>query len=415
MVQLVSWGRCVFTLVVVLQFLSHTAHMFVKAESELTSTISTTTSACDRESIDGSCDATSVTGGDDAGSKMRVAYGAIQGLKKQVSRVIYGTLFLHSVDDPFTLLDAVYATGCNTFDTAAIYADGKCESVMGQWLKQRPSLRENLVLITKGGCHGQDKMWSADISREHVRSGLIASLKRLGTTYVDVFLLHRDDEMVPVSDVVDMMHDLHNEGFFTVWGVSNWELSRLQAAIVYAKGTNKLAPSCDSLQMSLAQPQHPVWPDTKYMKPEARSWYTDNGVAVLAWEVLAKGFMTGKWDRADSHRAHEMQHTDKGRRRSSELSPTGETADAWREMKLVTAYCVEANFDRRDRADQMAKTKHMTMGQIAVQYIASQPFQSFVLVGTRNANHFADNARGGSSERLSADEIAWLENGDGAH
>lgn len=101
-------------------------------------------------------------------------------------------------------------------------------------------------------------------------------------------MLHRDDPSVPVQDVVDMMHELHQEGLFRVWGVSNWQLVRLQAAIEYSTANKKTAPVCDSLQMSLAYPSRPVWPDTQYMRNEARDWYQSSGVAVLAWECLAK-------------------------------------------------------------------------------------------------------------------------------
>ena len=95
-----------------------------------------------------------------------------------------------------------------------------------------------------------------------------------------------------------MMDALQQEGRFTAWGVSNWDLTRLQAAIAYAAANGKAGPICDSPQVSLAVPTRPVWPDTKFATVASRDFYAESGVAVLGWEVLAKGFMTGKWDRA---------------------------------------------------------------------------------------------------------------------
>lgn len=338
-------------------------------------------------------------------------YGTIRGLgDKRVSRVVYGTLFLHSVADPTTLLDAVYGFGCNAFDCAAIYGAGKCEAVLGDWLAHRNIDRTKLVIITKGGCQGQDKLWSANLEADYIRTSLQQSLERLKLDFVDVFLLHRDDPSKSVAEIVDTMDGLRAEGLFPVWGVSNWDLERLQAAIAYANANGKEAPTCDSLQFSLAQPTRPVWPDTKYMRPEAQAWYHGSGVSVLAWECLAKGFMTGKWDRiADGDRAEKVRLT----RRPSQHSPVGESSNEWRDERLIAAYCCDPNFDRRDRAELLATKKGLSMAQIALKYVVSQPFQCFVLVGTRNPDHFGENARGGSPNKLTPQELRWLETGEG--
>ena len=74
---------------------------------------------------------------------------------------------------------------------AAIYGDGRCESVLGEWLQKRRIPREKVVIITKGGCHGQEKLWSANLDPGHLRRSLRSSLDRLRITFIDVFLLHR--------------------------------------------------------------------------------------------------------------------------------------------------------------------------------------------------------------------------------
>lgn len=93
-----------------------------------------------------------------AASAPKLRYGRIPGVDKPVSRVIYGTLFLHLVGDEaatFQLLDDIWATGCNTFDCAGIYGAGVCESLLGRWMKSRRIPRDKMVIISKGGCEGQ--------------------------------------------------------------------------------------------------------------------------------------------------------------------------------------------------------------------------------------------------------------------
>ena len=95
---------------------------------------------------------------------VEMEFAPVLGLNgKLMSRIIFGTLFLSKADDPCALLDAVRQTGCNAYDCAAVYGGGECERLMGLWLLERKIPRDKVVLITKGGCHGQEKLWSADL------------------------------------------------------------------------------------------------------------------------------------------------------------------------------------------------------------------------------------------------------------
>ena len=209
------------------------------------------------------------------------------GVRKEASRIIYGTLFLHLLpteEEVHKLLDSVWATGCNAFDCAAIYGGGLCEERIGRWLMARQlcigRAREDLVLITKGGCETQEKLWACTISDQtRVRSELERSLRRLGVAYLDMYMLHRDDPMEPVERIVDFMSALVDEGLIHGWGVSNWQLHRLGAALEYARRSSKHAPIADSPQNSLAEPSRAVWPNTSYMSAETRP----------AWAKVTRG------------------------------------------------------------------------------------------------------------------------------
>ena len=102
---------------------------------------------------------------------------------------------------------------------------------MGKWLASRKIPRSEVVIISKGGCEGQDKLWAATCGDEAaLRRDLASSLRRLGVDYLDCYLLHRDDPSTPVERIVETMDALVRSGQIRAWGVSNWQLPRLAAA-----------------------------------------------------------------------------------------------------------------------------------------------------------------------------------------
>jgi len=331
-----------------------------------------------------------------------MTYGQITGLKKPVSRIVYGTLFLNKAEKAWDLLYSVVASGCNTFDCAAIYGNGECETILGSWIRARKVKRDDIVIVTKGGCGNQDSQWAVNMSEVELKKELNSSLKRLGVKHVDVYMLHRDDPATPVSDIVNMMDGFVNDGMVTSWGVSNWTSARLEEALEYAKSTGKILPSCDSVQASLAEAAQPVWPGTEYMTEKRADWYSDKPVSVLAWECLAKGFLAGMWG-ADIKAEDVDQHA-KRRRVDDCNSPS------WREAQLTGAYITVENVERRDRCRSLAIKKGATMGQIALAYVLAQKYNSFVLVGTTKEEHFRSNANA-AGVSLSEAEVAYLEYG----
>ncbi|GAB5368086.1 hypothetical protein AAMO2058_001287900 [Amorphochlora amoebiformis] len=326
------------------------------------------------------------------GKSKLVKYGKLAGLNKDVSKLIFGTLFLHKVADPFALLDFIYSSGCNAFDTAAIYGspEGRCEEILGSWIKSRNIDTKKLVIITKGGCTGADMKWTPRMDRREILNDLEGSLKRLGVDCVDVYLLHRDDPSVDVNDIVDTMNYLIARKKIGSWGVSNWSLDRLKAAIVYARAKRLTPPIADSTQASLAKPRGPVWPGTTYMSPDREKFYSEQrSVSVFAWESLAKGFMTGKWSQEDL--------------KDLESKP-------YRERTLIKAYCTKENFKRRTRAEMLAKVRGVPVHLVALAYLMNLQCDTYVLVGTSKLNHFKSNLRM-FSVSLTKKECDWLVNG----
>jgi 3-deoxy-7-phosphoheptulonate synthase len=311
-----------------------------------------------------------------------IPHGYIQGIEhKLISRIVFATNDLHKSESA-ALLDRVYATGCNAFDCAADYGGGKCEELLGAWIRQRKINHEDVFVVTKGSCGGYENDWP-----RRLKESIQNSLKRLSLDVVDLFMLQQDDPSVPIGQIVDTMNSFINCGFTKTWGVSNWQLHRLDAAIEYAMATQQTAPVCDSLQMGLATPSRPVSPGSTHMDVDRESWYTvSKGVSVFASEPLAQGFLLGN---ADLHQQDSDEH---------------------RAQNLEEIYSTPQNIERRDRAAQMAAEKGVALRDIAVAFLLAKPVGPFVLIGSSSAEEWSPNVQA-SALSLSSADVMWLESG----
>jgi predicted oxidoreductase len=162
----------------------------------------------------------------------------------EVSRIGYGCMGLGGSwdDNPPTeqdksaavkLVGKAFAEGINLFDHADIYARGKSESVFAQVWQQIPGLREQIVLQTKCGIRfpGDPEPTSPgryDFSRDHIVNSVAGSLRRLGTDYIDILLLHRPDPLVEPDEVARAFDTLHRSGKVRYFGVSNHTAGQIE-------------------------------------------------------------------------------------------------------------------------------------------------------------------------------------------
>ena len=159
----------------------------------------------------------------------------------ETSRLAYGCMTLGGLDDPADVdraLDAALDGGITLFDHADIYAHGRSEEVFGRWLRERPGLRDGLVLQTKCGIRRRDEPTGAppryDASFEHVVASVEGSLRRLGVETIDVLLLHRPDPLADPEEVAHAFSTLRAAGKVRAFGVSNYsavQVDRLAAAL----------------------------------------------------------------------------------------------------------------------------------------------------------------------------------------
>jgi aryl-alcohol dehydrogenase-like predicted oxidoreductase len=317
-------------------------------------------------------------------------YGHIPGLGKPVSRLVQGVLTAsaNTQENDFRLMDAVWELGGNTFDTAHIYGHGESERTLGKWIRER-GVRDRTVIITKGAHPDDDGR--ARVTPEDITRDLTESMERLQVGTIDIYLLHRDNPAVPVGPIVEALNEHQRAGRVRVFGGSNWLHTRLREANEYAAVHGLMPFGSTSPNFSLAVQVVPPWEGCQSISGEggraAREWYTERHMPVFAWSSLAGGFFSGRF-----HRDNPDTFTD------------------YFDKLCVMSYCVEANFARLDRAQEMAGIKGMTLPQIALGYVLNQPLDIFALVGSRTGDEFKANAEA-CAVRLSTAELAWLENG----
>lgn len=314
---------------------------------------------------------------------------------KQADRFVQGTAMLDTLApaDAVALLDGVAELGGTTFDLAHAYGAGVSETRMGEWL-QTGGTRDDVFLITKGGHPAEGRR---RIARGDVRSDLETSLERLGTDRVDLYLLHRDDEQVPVDEIVAFMDELCREGTIRAYGGSNWRHERFDDARSYALRHDLTPPVASSPHFSLAIPVRPPWPGCVSIAGEdgadGRAYYRRHRIPVLAWSSLAMGFFA-----ADAERG----------------APGQNAATVGREQAMSADVFGSARNDaRRERARELAVAHGDTPTQIAFRYALSQPMDVRPIVGCRTVAEYAA-LRDASERRLTPSEVQWLEHGDEA-
>jgi aryl-alcohol dehydrogenase-like predicted oxidoreductase len=283
----------------------------------------------------------------------------------------------------FALLDGTMELGCSAFDLAASYQVGGTERFIGEWIASRRN-RERLFLISKGG-HPYPLVRPHRINREALSADLHGSLKRLRIERVDLYLLHRDDENVPLEPILEIVTTLRRQGKLRAWGVSNWRHPRIRAMTALARSSGVDSAAASSPHFSLLEWVRPPWTGSVSIagdaNSEARAFYEDEQLPVLAWSPLGSGFFSRR--------------------------PDGMMA-----ASRLRSYGTPSNVARRERAEELGRKYARTAAQIALAYLYSQPFPVSAVVAASSLEHMKSNLEA-TALRLSASEVRWLENGEG--
>ena len=318
-----------------------------------------------------------------------MTFGTLPHGSIRLSRLIQGTAMIGAGDktSDFALLDAAFEAGFTTFDTAHNYNDGGSDRILGRWLEAR-GLRDRVVILGKGAHHNRDRR---RVTPFDIAGDLHDSLARLRSDHIDIYVLHRDDPDLPVGPIVEALNEHHRAGRIGAFGGSNWSHQRLAEANAYAEAHGLVPFSVSSSNLSLAHQVKAPWEGCVSISgdAEANAWYREHGLALLPWSSLAGGFFSGRFRRDNL-----------------------DGFENYFDRLCVETYCVEANFGRLERAEELAATRGVTLAQIALAYVLHQPFEVFPLVGARNRDELAANVAALSIE-LSQEELGWLEGEDG--
>lgn len=292
-------------------------------------------------------------------------------------------LFLGSADflrpDNMEQVEAMFeeylVRGGNALDTAEHYRHS--EPAIGAWI-EKTGRRDDLVIFTKG-CH--PKREARNVKRVNaacIREDIEHSLETMHTDHVEMFALHRDDPTTPVAEIMNELNRQIEIGNIYAAGVSNWELPRIKEAQAYAVANGLHPLTFNSPNLSLAKPMGPRWPGCVSADDEMVAYHKETGLALVSWSSQAGGFFSGRFTR--------------------DVCPDEEIRDC---------FYNDENWERYDRAIELAKEKDCSPIQIALAWVLNQPFNIAAVVGPERVEEL-DSSITGAAIKLTPDEVAWL-------
>lgn len=238
------------------------------------------------------------------------------------------------------LIHAAYDAGINFFDNADIYANGQAETVMGQAIKGMP--REALVISSKVFWPTMPGPNGRGLSRKHIIESVNASLKRLGTDYLDIYFCHRFDPDTPVDEIVYTMDTLARQGKILYWGTSEWRAWQVASAFSLANDHHLIPPTVE-------QPQYNMF-HRRRVEAELAPICKEYGLGLTTWSPLYYGVLTGKYNDgipAESRAAMESMAWIRDRITPERIAVVRELSEAAADLHVSTAQLAIAWLLRR--------------------------------------------------------------------
>ena len=266
--------------------------------------------------------------------------------------------------------------GINFFDTADMYSRGVSEEVIGRALKEYAK-RDEIVLATKVFYPVEEHANSRGLSRKHIMSAIDASLRRLGMDYVDLYQIHRFDVNTPIEETLEALHDVVKAGKALYIGASSmfaWQFAKMLAT-QQQHGWTRFVTMQNHYNLVYRE-------EEREMIPLCQA----EGVGVIPWSPLARGFLAGN------------------RRRGSKDATRREQYDEFGHG----LYYADADYDIADRVVEMAKRKGVLPIQVALAWVIQRPGVAAPIVGASKLEQL-DQLIDGLSISLGPDESRFLE------
>jgi 1-deoxyxylulose-5-phosphate synthase len=274
------------------------------------------------------------------------------------------------------IVRAAVEGGITFFDTADVYSNGGSEIVTGRLLPTFLS-RDELVVATK--VHGRmtPGPTGRGLSRKHILSAIDASLGRLGMDYVDLYQIHRWDRDAPIEETMDALNDVVRAGKARYIGASSmyaWQFAKAQR-VAERLGLTPFVSMQNHYNLLYREEEREMIPQCM-----------DQGVGIIPWSPLARGFLTGT------------------RTREGERRTTRAETDGFQDL----LYGRPEDFDVIDRLGEVAATRRDSPAQVALAWLLHKPGVTAPIVGATKPGHLED-AIAAADVALSREEIARLE------
>ena len=273
------------------------------------------------------------------------------------------------------LIDICLDAGVNMFDTADGYSSGRSEEILGEAVKGR---RDRVILATKVffpmGPHPNDR----GTSRHHIVSACEASLKRLGTDYIDLYQMHAFDALPPVEEILRALDDLVGAGKVRYSGASNYSGWHLMKSLAASDRYGWSRFVSHQVYYSLVGREY-EW--------ELMPLGFDQGVGALIWSPLGWGRLTGK-----IRRGHPLP-------KESRLPGSAKYGPPVDDELLYRVV---------DALDGVAAETGKTVPQVALNWLVERPTVSSVIIGARNEEQLRDNL-GAVGWKLTAEQVGRLD------
>jgi aryl-alcohol dehydrogenase-like predicted oxidoreductase len=274
------------------------------------------------------------------------------------------------------LVKAAVEGGVTFFDTADTYSGGASEIATGRLLPKFLT-REEMVVATKVYMPVGPGENGKGLSRKHILAGIDASLKRLGMDYVDLYQIHRWDNLTPIEETMDALNDVVRAGKARYIGASSmhaWQFAKAQRAADHIGGAHFV---------SMQNHYNLVYrEEEREMIPQC----IDMGVAVIPWSPLARGVLAGTRGRDGTKRTSRAE------------------SDAFTDY----LYNQPTDFDVVDRVAEIAKERDVPPAQVALAWLLHKPGVTAPIVGATKPGHIED-ALAAEQLELSHEEVERLE------
>ena len=298
----------------------------------------------------------------------------------------FGTNFYNIASVDQTIANCMVArsleAGVNFFDTADVYSYGESEESLGRAIKEANARRDSVVIATKvrsamseAASSGTNDVNNVGLSRQHIMAACEASLRRLGTDYIDLYQVHGWDVLTPVEETLRALDDLVRQGKVRYLGCSNWSARHLAKALCTSEAHDW------ERFVSLQAYYSLVGRDLEHeLLPLCR----EEGLGVLVWSPLAGGFLSGKYRR-------DNPNPEGARRTGFDFPPVDR----------------ERGFDAIDALDQIAGQRGLTVAQVALSWLLAQPGVASIIIGANKMTQLEDNLKAVDAQ-LSTEEIERL-------